>query len=237
MKLTVDDIARMTDLSTVRAHHTLAEVRELAECAKRYHCKIAYVLPCYLEELKVLLADAPEVGPAAAVGFPSGGHTTEIKVAEAKTLVAAGSAELDMVANVGMLRSGRDDFVEEEIRRVVEAAGEIMVKVILECHYLSDDEIRRGSEICVRAGAAFVKTGSGWAETGATLHNVTLIKSIVGDDALVKASGGVRDVETLAEMFRRGATRFGIGMAAGQEIFDQCAALPGGAIEVGETAN
>ncbi len=237
MKLSVEDIARMTDLSVVRAHHTLAEVHELARRAKQYNCIIAYVLPCYLEELKTLLADAPDVGPAAAVGFPSGGHTTEFKVAEAKALVEAGSAELDMVANVGMLRSGRYDFVEDEIRRVVEAAGDTILKVILECHHLTDDEIRRGSELCVRAGAAFVKTCSGWAETGATLHNVTLIKSVVGNDALVKASGGVRDIETLAEMYRRGATRFGIGMAAGEKIFRQCAALPGGAVEVGEIAN
>jgi len=232
MQLSAHDIARMTELSTVRAHHTLAEVRELAGQAKKYHCVIAYVLPCYLEELKALLTDAPEVGPAAAVGFPSGGHTTEIKVAEARALVAAGSAELDMVANIGMLRSGRNDYVEEDIRRVVEAAEGTVVKVILECHHLSDDEIRRGSEICVRAGAAFVKTGSGWAETGATLHNVTLIKSVVGDDARVKASGGVRDLETLVEMHRRGATRFGIGVAAGVKILEQCAAMPGGVVEV-----
>lgn len=232
MKLTLHDIARMTDLSLVKTDHTLADVEELAREAKKYNCIIAYVLPAYLEYIIPLLKDAPEVGPAAAVGFPSGGHTTEIKVAETRQLVAMGSAELDMVANVGMLRSGKFDFVEQEIRRVLEAADGTLVKVILECHYLTDDEIKRGSEICVRAGAPFVKTGTGWAPTGATLDNVALIKSVVGVDAKVKASGGVRDLGTLVEMYRRGATRFGIGMASGLKIFEQCAALPEQAVEV-----
>ena len=231
MQLTVHDIARMTELSAVRADVDLAEVHQLAEESKKYNCVIAYVLPCYLRPLKAWLEDAPEVGPSAAVGFPSGAHTSEIKAAEARQLVQLGSAELDMVANVGMLRSGRYDYVEDDIRGVVDAAEGTPVKVILECHYLSDDEIFRGSQIAVRAGAAFVKTGSGWTPTGATLDNVTLIKSVVGDDAQVKASGGVRDLETLVEMYRRGATRFGIGRAAGVEIFQQCAALPGATVE------
>ena len=232
MKLTRHDVARMMELSLVRAEHRLEDVARLADEAKKYNCVIAYVLPCYLTELKALLADAPEVGPAAAVGFPSGAHTTEIKVAETRQLRELGSAELDMVAAIGMLRSGRYDYVEEDIRRVVEAAEGTAVKVILECHHLTDDEIRRGSEICVRAGADYVKTGTGWPDTGATLHNVALIKSVVGDDAKVKASGGVRDLETLVEMVRRGATRFGVGLTSGLETLEQCAALPNGGIEI-----
>ena len=232
MRLTVDEIARMTDLSAVRADVDPAEVERLAAQAKKFRCIIAYVLPCHMRQLGRLLADTPDVGVGGAVGFPSGAHATEIKVAETRQCLADGAVELDMVANVGLLRGGQDDAVEEDIRRVVEAADGVPLKVILECHYLNDDEIRRGSEICVRAGAAFVKTGSGWPPTGATLHNITLIKSVVGDRIEVKASGGVRDVETLAAMVRRGATRFGIGLEAGIRIFEQCAALPGGAVDI-----
>lgn len=232
MKLTAHDLARMTDLSAVRANTSLADVYELAEQAKKYNCIIAYVLPCFLEELKLLLADAPQVGPAAAVGFPSGGHATAIKVAEARQLVAAGSAELDMVANVGMLISGRYDYVRDEIKAVGRAAGGVPLKVILECHYLTDDQIRKGAELCVEAGAEWVKTGSGWTETGATVGNVALIKSVVGDDAQVKASGGVRDLETLAEMYRHGARRYGIGLKAGVRLLEQLAAMPGGEMEI-----
>ncbi|MHC4178851.1 MAG: deoxyribose-phosphate aldolase, partial [Planctomycetota bacterium] len=117
-------------------------------------------------------------------------------------------------------------------RAVAEAAEGTLLKVILETHCLSDDQIKRGSEICVRAGADFVKTGTGWAETGATLHNIGLIKSVVGNQAQIKASGGVRDLDTLVEMYRLGATRFGVNMKAGVKILEDCAALPRAAVEV-----
>jgi len=222
MTISVHDIARMTDLSAVRTDVDLAEVRQLAETCRKYHCICAFAMPCYTRELKAMLADAPDVRTGGVVGFPSGSHATPIKVAEARQALADGADELDMVINVGWLRSGCYDRVEEDIRRVVETAGATPVKVILECHYLIDDQIRRGAEICVRAGAAFVKTGTGWAPTGATLHNVTLIKSVIGDAAEIKAAGGVRDLETLLEMHRRGVTRFGIGLGAAAAIFRPC---------------
>jgi len=232
MKLSVEELARLIDLSSVRADVTLAEVEELAAQAAKYNCIIAYVLPCYLARLQELLVDAPEVGPAAPVGFPGGGHTTQSKVAETRELVAAGSVELDMVANVGMMLSGRYDYVEDEIRQVRAAADGVPLKVILECHFLTDDQIRRGSEACVRAGAEWVKTGTGWTTTGATVENIALIKSVVGDDAAVKASGGVRTLDDVAGMYRLGARRFGIGLKSGVKILEECAALPGGALEI-----
>jgi deoxyribose-phosphate aldolase len=232
MQLAVNDLARMMDLSVVKTDSDLDAVGKLADQARQLNCCCAYVLPCYVSRLRALLDDAPEVLVGAAVGFPSGAHATEIKAAEARQCVADGAGELDMVINVGMLRSGQYEFVEQDIRAVIDAAGGTLLKVILETHYLTDDEIRRGSEICVRAGADFVKTGTGWAETGATLHNIALIKSIVGDDAQVKASGGVRDLKTLVEMYRLGARRFGVNMKAGVSILQQCAALPGAAAEV-----
>jgi deoxyribose-phosphate aldolase len=130
-----------------------------------------------------------------------------------------------------MLRSGRDPYVEDDIRGVVEAAQGTPVKVILEAHHLTDDEIIRGSRLAVRAGAAFVKTGTGWAPTGATLHNVALIKSAVGEAAQIKAAGGVRDLQTVVEMIRLGVTRFGVSSISGAAILEACAALPDG-IEV-----
>jgi len=228
MKLTVTQLARMLDLSAVRTEVDQAEVRLLAEVASQYHCVCAFVLPSYVPELKALLAGAPDVGVGGVVGFPSGAHSTAIKVAEAREQLVAGSVELDMVINVGMLRSGRDQYVVDDIRAVVEAAGAVPVKVILEAHYLKDDEIIRGSQLAVRAGAAFVKTGTGWAPTGATLHNVRLIKSAVGEAARVKAAGGVRELKTVVEMIRLGVSRFGVGLGSGTKILDECAALAGG---------
>ena len=227
-KLTVQKLARMMDLSAVRADVDLAEVGRLSAAARQYHCVCAFVLPCYFAALKALLASAPEVGVGGVVGFPSGAHRTSIKVAEAREQLEEGAVELDMVINVGMLRSGRDGFVEDDIRAVVEAAGTVPVKVILEAHYLTDAEIVRGSQLAVRAGAAFVKTGTGWAPTGATLENVRLIKSAVGAAARVKAAGGVRDLKTIVEMIRLGVDRFGVGLATGTKILEECAAFPDG---------
>ena len=231
MKLDVKRLARMMDLSAVRTDVDLDEVRQLAEACKSYGCICAFVMPCYMAELKELLVDAPEVGLGGVVGFPSGATSTTIKASEVREHLAMGVSELDMVINVGLLRSKRNQEVEDDIRSVVEAASGTPVKVILEAHYLTDEEIVRGSEIAVRAGAAFVKTGTGWAPTGATLHNVELMKSAVGDAAQVKAAGGVRDLQTVVEMIRLGVTRFGVGLNSGTAILDECAAFPDG-IEV-----
>jgi deoxyribose-phosphate aldolase len=145
MKLTVQQLARMMDLSAVRTEVDLAEVGRLAAAARQYHCVCAFVLPCHFPELKALLADAPDVGVGGVVGFPSGAHSTAMKVAEAREQLDAGAVELDMVMNVGLLRSGRDGYVADDIHAVVEAAGAVPVKVILEAHYLNDEEIVRGS--------------------------------------------------------------------------------------------
>lgn len=235
MKITLHELARMIDLSAVRAEVDVFEVRCLAETAKKYNCVCTFVLPSHLPELISLLADSPDVGVGAVVGFPSGAHSTSIKVAEAREQLAQGVTELDMVINVGMLRSGQDHYVEDDIRAVVEAAGKTPVKVILEVHHLTDEEIVRGCQLAVRAGAAFVKTGTGWASSGATLHNVKLMKAAVGDSARVKAAGGIRDLQTVAAMIGLGVSRFGVGLRSGVNILEQCAAMPDG-IDISMTA-
>jgi deoxyribose-phosphate aldolase len=227
MRLTAERLARMMDLSAVRAEVEAAEVRQLADTARRWNCACAFVLPCYQAELKALLADAPTVGLGGVVGFPSGAHTTAVKVAEVREQVDLGVTELDMVINVGWLRSGRTQAVADDIRAVVAAAHGVPVKVILEAHWLTDEQIIAGSRLAVEAGAAFVKTGTGWAPTGATLHNVQLIRSAVGDEAQVKAAGGVRDLDTVVEMIRLGVTRFGVGQATGVKLLEACAAKEG----------
>ncbi len=224
MDLTPAQLARMMDLSAVRTDVDLDEIRGLAETCKQYGCICAFAMPCYVPELVRLLADTPEVGVGGVVGFPSGAVSTATKVAEAREQLEQGAAELDMVMNVGRLRSGCDDWVEADIRAVVEAVHPAPVKVILEAHYLNADQIVRASRLAVRAGAAYVKTGTGWAPTGATLENVRLIKSAVGDAAQVKAAGGVRDFATVVAMIQAGAVRFGVGLVSGRNILDECAA-------------
>jgi len=232
MKLTAEDIARMIDVSAVRAVHGEAEIRELVSHAKQFPFAAAHVLPCWVSLLKQLLAGSTDTRIGAPVGFPSGAHRTEIKLAEAKLLIEDGVQEMDLMLNVGMLRSGRHQYVEDEIRVIVQAAGSIPVKVILEVCYLTPDEIKRACELCIRAGAAFIKTSTGWAPCGATLEAVSLITSFVGDAIQVKAAGGIRDLDTLLQMHRMGVSRFGINLQASLEIIRAVAALPGGVVEV-----
>jgi deoxyribose-phosphate aldolase len=230
MTLTNKDFARLIDLSAVRAECDETEIRELAATARRLGVVCVFGLPCHTRLLTSLLADVPHIGIGGVVGFPSGAHTTAIKIAEVRQQLADGATELDMVINVGQLRSGNDPAVREDIRAVVAAAGGVPVKVILECHWLTGGQIRVGSELAVEAGAAWVKTATGWAPTGATLENLTIIRDAVGGRAGIKAAGGVRDLATLVAMYRLGVRRFGISTANGIRILEDCAAQPGGTV-------
>ena len=222
MALTLHDVAGMIDLSAVRPDTTEADVRAMVETAVRYRCLCVTTFPSYTPLLVDLLAESPAIRVSGNVAFPSGATTRAAKIAEARELLQMGCDELDMVLHTGLLRSGRDRLVLDEIRAVVDVAGEAPVKVILECHYLSHGEIRKGCELCIEAGAAFVKTGTGWAPTGATLQNVALIQSCVGDAIGIKAAGGIRSLRTLEELYRLGARRFGIGFRSAQPILEQC---------------
>ncbi len=120
-------------------------------------------------------------------------------MAEAKLLIQDGVQEMDMMLNVGKLRSGEYAYCEDDIRAVVRAAGEVPVKVILEVHYLTAEQLKRACEACIKAGAAFVKTATGWAPSGATLEVVQLITSFVGKSIKVKAAGNIRSLDTLVD--------------------------------------
>jgi deoxyribose-phosphate aldolase len=231
MRLTVQDIAAMTDLSAVQAQCDEEEVRNLAAAAARLGCIAVFTLPGFTATIRDLLAGAPHIKIGGVVGFPSGGDTSAAKACQAAELVKIGCHELDMVINVGHLRSGHQEVVLSDIQAVVAAAGQAPVKVILECHYLTDDQIRLGCALCMQAGAKWVKTGTGWAPTGATPRNVAIMKSCVGRKLGVKAAGGVRTLAGLVELYKAGATRFGISMSSAVKILDECTALPGGAVE------
>ena len=137
-----------------------------------------------------------------------------------------------MMINVGKLKSGEYDFVAGDITAVVHAAGSVPVKVILEVHYLTDDEIKKACELCIAAGAAFIKTGTGWTAGGATVERVRLITDFVGTDIEVKASGGGRGFAMLREMYELGVTRFGINVQSSAAILDEVTHFPGGAAEM-----
>jgi deoxyribose-phosphate aldolase len=161
------------------------------------------------------------------VGFPSGGHTTMIKLAEARSLVEAGAEEVDMMINLGRLKSGDLRYVQDEIKAAVEMIAPIPLKVILEVSRLTDDEIRRGSESVVEAGAAFVKTATGWTGEPTTLNHIRIIHAVVQGKCRIKASGGIRNLETIKAMLSLGVTRFGINSTVAVQLMTLCASSEG----------
>ena len=232
MKLSPKDIASMIDISAVQASHGEAEILELVNYAKEYGFIAVHALPCWTRYLHELLSDREDILVGGPVGFPSGGHKTEFKILEARQLIADGAREVDVMMNIGMLRSGKDAYVKDEIKALVEAAENIPVKVILEVYYLTYDEIRRACDYCISAGAAFVKTGTGWAPGGTTREIIALITAHVGDAIKVKASGGVRGLDTFVEMYKMGVSRFGINAQASIHIIQECRQLPGGLVTI-----
>jgi deoxyribose-phosphate aldolase len=220
------DISQMIDISAVRADSTDDKITETVKKAKKYNCYLVTMLPAQTKRARALLEglSSPKLGGN--VGFPSGGQTTRIKVQEALELVEMGVDEIDMVIDVAAHLSGRHIDVLNDIKAVVDASQGKQVKVILECNYLNNTQILKGCDLVIQAGANFVKTGTGWAPSGATLENIELIKNHVQDRIKIKASGGIRSLDTLLQMYQRGATRFGISMNSATKILDNAAGLP-----------
>lgn len=216
------EIAAMIDVSAVQAEATLKDVQQAAQVALRHGCICVFALPAHTPYLHDLLAEGSAL-TGGVVGFPGGAESTAIKRATAVELTRMGCAEIDMVNNIAWLKAGHKSRYIQDIQAVVEASDGRPVKVILECHWLTDDEIVRGCEWAVEAGASWVKTGTGWAPTGATLENVTLMKQTVGERCRIKAAGGVRDLQTLLAMYQRGVRRFGIGVKAVETILEEVA--------------
>ena len=231
-ELKSEELPRLIDISTVQTPHGEAEVKQLVRYAKQYRFISVHALPCWVSLLSELLAEDPDIYVGAPIGFPGVGHTTRTKLVEAEQLLADGAREMDLMINVGMLRSGCLDYVEDEIKAIVQTAGEVKIKVILEVHCLTNDEIKKACELCINAGAAFVKTSTGWLASGATLETISLISGFVGSAIKIKAAGGIRDLDTLAKMYAMGVARFGINVQAAMDLIAACTARPGRVLKI-----
>lgn len=196
------------DHTILKATASSADVQKLCEEAIEHEFYSVCVNGCYVADAKHLL-QGTDVKIAAVVGFPLGAMTTAAKVFEAKEAVENGASEIDMVINVAKLKDGEFEYVENEIRQIKEAIGDNVLKVIIETCYLTDEEKVKACELSLAAKADFVKTSTGFGTDGATYEDVKLMKSVVGDNAKVKASGGVRDKETAQKYINLGAERLG----------------------------
>ena len=203
------------DHTILKATASSSDIQKLCEEAIEHEFYSVCVNGCYVADAKHLL-QGTDVKVAAVVGFPLGAMTTAAKVFEAKEAVENGASEIDMVINIAKLKDGEFEFVENEIRQIKEAIGDNVLKVIIETCYLTDEEKVKACELSLAAKADFVKTSTGFGTGGATYEDVKLMKSVVGNNAKVKASGGVRDKETAQKYVDLGAER--LGTSSGIEI-------------------
>jgi deoxyribose-phosphate aldolase len=208
--LSVQDIADMIDHSLLRPELTDAEVREGCRIAQEHRCVSVCARPSDVSLCARELRGS-RVMLTTVVGFPHGACTTATKLFEAREMLAAGAVELDMVLNIGKLRSGEASYVEDEIHAlcdVAHAAG-ALVKVILENAYLSDEQKTAACRISERAGADFVKTSTGFAKTGSTMGDLRLMRASCSPRVRIKAAGGVRTLDDALAVRAAGASRFG----------------------------
>ncbi len=213
--LTAGTLAQCIDHTVLAPDHTIAQVEKACGDAARFGFACVTVSPYDVERVARLL-EGTGVAAGGTVGMPFGHSGLQAKRAEAETCIEAGAREIDMVLNLIAIKSGRRADARDEIDAVREAAEGLTLKVILECCYLTDDEKVEACQLCVDAGADFVKTSTGFGPGGATAADVALMKRTVGDRARVKAAGGIRTFAQAIQMLQAGAVR--IGTSAGVAI-------------------
>ncbi len=203
-------LARMIDHTLLKPEATKQQIEQLCAEARQFQFASVCVNPCYVKYCAQLLRDS-KVKVCTVIGFPLGATTTEAKVAEAEQALRDGAQELDMVINVGLLKSGMDTYVEQDIRAVARTAhrASAILKVIIETGLLTDEEKVKACLLAKRAGADFVKTSTGFSKGGATAGDIRLMRKVVGSELGVKASGGVRTQEQARELIESGADRIG----------------------------
>jgi len=225
--MTSDELAKSIDFSLLKPDATVDDVRKFCKKALEYNFAAVFVNPCYVSIVSNLLQGS-SVKAGVAIGFPLGASTTSIKRLEVDDAIGRGAREIDMVMNIGALKSGQLDVVQRELRTIVElvrqkeveeSTGTILVKVIIETCYLSDIEKKTACRLIEEAGADFVKTSTGFGPSGATPYDVKLIRASVGPDVGVKASGGIRSLEQVITLLDAGASR--VGTSAGVEIMTE----------------
>ena len=201
-------INKYIDHTLLKPESTREQISKLLEEAKKYQFASVCVNPTWVKYCAETLADT-DVKVCTVVGFPLGATTPDVKAFETKEAIQNGADEIDMVINIGALKSGEYQLVEDDIRAVVEASGDKIVKVIIEACLLTDEEKVLASELSVKAGADFVKTSTGFSTGGATVADVKLMRQTVGPHIGVKAAGGARSLADAQAFIEAGATRLG----------------------------
>jgi deoxyribose-phosphate aldolase len=211
------ELASIIDHSRLHPATTEDELLSFCDVVNRYNFAAAYVLPANLPFVSSRINnDVTKIGTG--VGFPFGTLTSRTKLFECEEVIELGADEIDVVINIGALKSENYTLVRRELEELVSLASPLIVKSILEVSYLNDDEIVEGSKICCDAGVAFVKTATGFGSRATTMHDLQLMIDTIGGRTGVKAAGGIGNIDALLDMYRMGVTRFGI--SSGDRIID-----------------
>ena len=205
--MNTSDVLKIVDHTLLAQTATWAQIREILDDAMKYHTASACIPAAYVKQAAEYVQGRLPI--CTVIGFPNGYSTTETKVFEAKNAIENGANEIDMVINVGFLKDGRYEKVEEEIRKIHEACDGKILKVIIETCLLTEDEKIKMCELVTKAGAEFIKTSTGFSTAGATFADVKLMKEHVGDGVKVKAAGGISSFDDAEEFMRLGADRLG----------------------------
>ena len=218
--VTVEQLANMIDHTNLKAFADDAAFEKLCDEAKKYNFKMVAINPAQTVRCKKKLEVSP-VHVGAAIGFPLGQTTLECKIFETKDAIEKGADEIDYVINVAELKNKNYDYIKKEMEEIVKICREAgkTSKVIFENCYLTDDEKRKVAEIAKEVKPDFIKTSTGFGTGGATVEDVKLMKSVVGDEVKVKAAGGIRDLKTALAMIEAGAER--LGTSAGVAIVEE----------------
>ncbi|UVD81842.1 deoxyribose-phosphate aldolase [Mycoplasma iguanae] len=203
---------KMIDHTLLKPEAKTTDIDKLIQEAIEYQFATVCVNSSWVSYVYSKLKNT-NVGITSVIGFPLGAMDTNSKVFEAKSAIEAGANEIDMVINIGRFKDHDYDYVLKEIQAIKKAIGTHILKVIIETALLSKEEILKISEIVVNSGADFIKTSTGFSTRGATIEDIILMKSVVGDTIEIKAAGGIRKIEDLESMHKEGATRFGTSSA------------------------
>ena len=208
--ITAQQLAKVIDHSLLKPELTEQEVIAGCELAAKYHTATVCVKPCHVKVAAKIL-NGTDVKVSTVIGFPHGSHLTAIKVAESQQAMDDGAVELDMVQNIGALRSGQTEYVQADMKAVCDAAHtrNVKVKVILENAYLTDEQKILSCKLAEAAGADWVKTSTGYAPTGATIDDLKLMRATVSEKVQVKAAGGIRTLDGILAVIDAGCTRCG----------------------------
>ncbi|MDI3537500.1 MAG: deoxyribose-phosphate aldolase [Eubacteriaceae bacterium] len=218
--MTNSEILSHIDHTLLKPFATWTDIQEICKDAIEYQTASVCIPAAFIERIKETYGQ--QLNICTVIGFPLGYSTTETKVFEAKDAIAKGAKEIDMVINIGRLKDGNDDYVQDEIAQIKEAVGDNVLKVIVETCFLTEDEKVRVCKLVTKAGADYIKTSTGFGTGGATMADILLFKKNIGPDVKMKAAGGVKSVDDLIAFIEAGCDRIGtssaVKMLKGQEV-------------------